>query len=214
MFGQFVPVGSGSYTTVFPGVDAAGRNGYPSGTPFVTGAAANKPIPTNDWWSAQVKNPHTDNLFNYPFTMKSVNEGLVVSYIPWGPIDNILPVVVGVSGLNASQANVSDHTDWTVTMDWSASGKQFQATTGIGMPFIYFEKDASSLASVTVDQGNVTISGEVLIVEDARNGADFAVYAPTGSSWQQSGNQYTSSLTMCFLRTPEQTGITMHRQPY
>ena len=194
MFGQFVPVGSGSYTTVFPGVDAAGRNGYPSGAPFVTGAAANKPIPTNDWWSAQVKNPHTDNLFNYPFTMKSVNEGLVVSYIPWGPIDNILPVVVGVSGLNASQANVSDHTDWTVTMDWSASGKQFQATMGIGMPFIYFEKDASSLASVTVNQGNVTISGEVLIVEDARNGADFAVYAPTGSSWQQSGNQYTSSL--------------------
>ena len=86
-----------------------------------------------------------------------------MSYIPWGPIDNILPVVVGLSGLNASQANVTDHTDWTVTMDWSASGKQFQATTGIGMPFIYFEKDASSLASVTVNQGNVTISGEVLI---------------------------------------------------
>ena len=81
---------------------------------------------------------------------------------------------------------MSDHTDWTVTMDWYFSGKQFQATTGIGMPLIYFEKDASSLASVTVNQGNVTISGEVLIVEDARNGADFAVYAPTGSSWQQS----------------------------
>ena len=26
---QTVPVGSGSYTTTFPGVDAAGRNGYP-----------------------------------------------------------------------------------------------------------------------------------------------------------------------------------------
>ena len=49
---QFIPVGSGSYTTVFPGVDAAGRNGYPSGSAFVTGSAANKPIPTNDWWSA------------------------------------------------------------------------------------------------------------------------------------------------------------------
>ena len=47
---------------------------------------------------------------------------------------------------------------------------------------------------MTVNQGNVTISGEVLIVEDARNGADFAVYAPTGGSWQQSGNQCPSSL--------------------
>ena len=31
---QVVNVGSGSYTTTFPGVDAAGRNGYPSGTPL------------------------------------------------------------------------------------------------------------------------------------------------------------------------------------
>jgi hypothetical protein len=29
---QVVQVGQGSYTTVFPGVDAAGRNSFPSGT--------------------------------------------------------------------------------------------------------------------------------------------------------------------------------------
>ena len=33
---QVVPVGSGSYTLTFPGTDVAGRNNYPSGTPFVT----------------------------------------------------------------------------------------------------------------------------------------------------------------------------------
>ena len=41
--GQFVPVGSGGYTTEFPGVDEAGRNGYPAGTPNVTGAATINP---------------------------------------------------------------------------------------------------------------------------------------------------------------------------
>src|SRR5210317_1430449 len=81
--GQFVPVDSGSYTLTFPGVDAAGRNGYPSGTPYTTGAASTKPVPTNDWWSHKVKNNHSDNLFNYPFTLKTVNDGLVVTYIPW-----------------------------------------------------------------------------------------------------------------------------------
>jgi hypothetical protein len=96
--GQVVPVGSGSYTTTFPGVDAAGRNGYPSGTPFTTGTAATKPVPTNDWWSNKVKNAHSDNLFTYPFTLKTKPSGLVVTYIPWGPIDNIEPVVVGVAG--------------------------------------------------------------------------------------------------------------------
>ena len=192
--GQVVNVGSGSYTRTFPGVDAAGRNSFPSGTPFTTGEAATKPTPTNDWWSHKVKNPHSDNLFNYPFTMKTVNSGLIVTYIPWGVIDNIEPVIVGVSGLNASAVNVSDFSDWTVSMDWRSGGRHFRATSGIGMPFVYFEKDSNDVARVTVNQGSVTISNEMLIIVDARNGGDFAVYAPTGSVWSKSGNTYTSTL--------------------
>ena len=192
--GQVIPVGSGSYTTVFPGVDAAGRNAFPSGTPFTTGAAANKPVPTNDWWSHKVKNNHSANLFNYPFTLKTVNNGLVVTYIPWGPIDDISPVTVGVTGLNATAANVSDFSDWTVTMDWANSTHHFQATAGIGMPFVYFTKNTSDIAAITVTQGTVTIENEMMVIKDARNGADFAVYAPAGSNWLQNGNTYTSTL--------------------
>ncbi|MDP4727679.1 MAG: glycosyl hydrolase, partial [Schleiferiaceae bacterium] len=191
---QTVPVGSGSYTKTFPGVDAAGRNGYPSGTPFTTGQAAQRPVPTNDWWSNKLKNPHSDNLFTYPFTLKTKNSGLVVTYIPWGPIDNIEPVVVGVSGLNAPQARVADYSDWTVTMDWTAGTKQFGATAGLGMPFLHFTKGSSDVATVQVNQGTATVANEVLRIENARNGADFAVYAPVGSVWVQSGNTYTSTL--------------------
>jgi endoglucanase Acf2 len=194
VFSQIIDVGAGSYTTQFPGVDEAGRNTYPSGSPFTTGVAATKPAPTNDWWSAKIKNSHADNLFNYPFTLKTVNSGLVVTYIPWGVIDDILPVTVGVTGLNASTANVADFSDWTVTMDWSNAEHNFQATAGIGMPFLYFSKDSSDVAQVTVASGSVTIADEMLIITDARNGADFAVYAPTGSVWSQNGNTYTSDL--------------------
>ena len=56
-FGQFVEVGSGSYTTMFPGTDEAGRNTYPSGTPYVSGNALGKPVPTSDWWSALSGSP-------------------------------------------------------------------------------------------------------------------------------------------------------------
>jgi len=35
-------LGSGSYTTNFPGSDSAGRNEFPSGTPQVSGNALNK----------------------------------------------------------------------------------------------------------------------------------------------------------------------------
>lgn len=193
-FAQVIQVGQGSYTTVFPGTDAAGRNGFPSGTPFVTGAAANKPVPTNEWWSHKVKNAHSSNLFNYPYTLKTINQGLVATYIPWGPIDNIEPVRIGVSGLNASDAKVADHDDWTVTLDWQDGSKHFQAKSGVGMPFVYFEKDSASLAEVLVNQGTVTDSGSFLIIKGVRNGADFVVYGPSGSSWTKNGNTYTSNL--------------------
>ncbi|TWO34041.1 T9SS type A sorting domain-containing protein [Seonamhaeicola sediminis] len=186
-----VAVGNGSYTTTFPGTDSAGRNGFPSGTPFISGTASGKPVPTNDWWSALIKNGSADNLFNYPMTMKTVNQGVVVTYIPWGVIDDQQPIIVGVQGLNASQTTVSDYSDWTVTMDWSS---KFKATSGIGMPFIYFEKENTEVASITINLGTVNVSGEMITVTDARNGGDFAIYAPVGSTWTQNGNTYTSTL--------------------
>ena len=134
---QIIPVGSGSYTTSFPGTDAAGRNGFPSGSPQLSGNAAGKPVPTNDWWSKLVKENHADNLFNYPFTMKTVNDGLVVSYIPRGVIDDQLPVVVGVSGLSANRTTVSDHSDWAITMNWNDGTRFFETSSGVGMPFFY-----------------------------------------------------------------------------
>jgi endoglucanase Acf2 len=191
---QVVNVGSGSYTKTFPGTDAAGRNGFPSGTPQLSGAAAGKPVPTNDWWSKLVKENHADNLFNYPFTLKTVNEGLVVSYIPRGVIDDQLPVVVGVSNLATTKATVSDFSDWTVTMNWNDGTRNFEATSGIGMPFLYFTKGNSDVAQVKVNLGTVTVNNEMLIVENARNSADFAIYAPAGSTWTKNGTTYTSTL--------------------
>ena len=193
-FAQIVTVGSGSYTKTFPGTDVAGRNGYPSGSPQLSGNAAGKPIPTNDWWSKLVKENHADNLFNYPYTMKTMNSGLVVSYIPFGVIDDQLPVVVGVTGMTASKTTVSAFSDWTVTMNWNDGTRNFEATSGIAMPFLYFTKGSNDVAQVTVNLGSVVINNEMLVISNARNGADFAVYAPTGSTWTQNGKIYTSTL--------------------
>ena len=191
---EIIPVGSGSYTTSFPGVDQAGRNSYPSGSPQVSGPAAEKHPPTNDWWSTVIKENHAANLFNYPMAMKTINQGLVVTYIPWGVLDDQEPIEVGVEGLNASQAKVYDFSDWTVTMEWANAGHSFKATAGIGMPFLYFTKESSDVAQVTINLGEVEISNEMLLITDARNGADFIVYAPEGSTWTQNGSDYISTL--------------------
>ncbi len=191
---QTVSVGSGSYTKTFPGTDSAGRNGFPSGTPNLSGAAVGKPIPTNDWWSKLVKETQASNLFTYPYTLKTATNGLVVSYIPSGVIDDMLPVTMSVKGMNATKTTVSDYSDWTVTMDWNDGTHNFQATAGIAMPFLYFTKKTTDEAQVTVTSGTVTIENEMLVITNAKNGADFAVYAPVGSTWVQNAGVYTSTL--------------------
>ena len=199
---QVTGVGNGSYTKTFPGADSAGRNSFPSGSPQLSGNAVGKPVPTNDWWSSLVKENHAGNLFNYPLAMKTVTQGLVVSYIvptstPNGssqPLDDSLPIVVGVTGLNAAQATVSDYSDWTVTMNWTNATHSLKATAGIGMPFLYFTKNTVDVAKVDINEGTVVIANEMLIVTNSHQGADFAVYAPVGSTWTQTGNSYTSTL--------------------
>jgi endo-1,3(4)-beta-glucanase len=193
-FSQITQVGSGSYTNTFPGIDSAGRNGYPSGAPQLSGNALGKPVPTNDWWSKLVKEDHADNLFNYPMTLKTTNTGLIVTYIPWGVIGDSMPIEVGLTGLNTTKTLVSDYSDWTVTMNWKDNNHELKTTAGIGMPFLYFEKDADDVVEIKVNSGNTTISNELLIVESATSGADFVFYAPVGSTWSQSGTTFTSTL--------------------
>ena len=191
---QTTQVGSGSYTTSFPGTDVAGRNGFPSGAPQLTGNAAGKPVPTNDWWSKLVKEDHADNLFNYPMTLKTTNNGLIVTYIPSGVIGDSAPIEVKLSGLSTTKTTVSDYSDWTVTMNWKDANHELKTTAGIGMPFLYFEKDADDVVEIKVNSGTATISNEMLIVENATSGADFVFYAPSGSSWVNSGITFTSTL--------------------
>lgn len=201
IFSQIITVGSGSYTTQLPPADAAGRNLNPSGTPRVTGKAATKPIETNDWWTGLLTFDGA-NLYNYPLSMKGVPQGLVVSYTFLGlgandtrqPMGPEQPIVVGVTGLSGSYPSVSDYSDWTVTASWNSNNHTFNAVMGMGMPFVYCTKGTSDIASVTINTGTVSIQNEMILVTNAISGANFAIYAPAGSTWTVSGKNYTSTL--------------------
>jgi endo-1,3(4)-beta-glucanase len=195
-------VGSGSYTTTFPGVDSAGRNGLPGGSPQLSGAAVGRPVPTNDWWSALLNTNHAGNLFNYPLAMGSKPSGLDIGYlvpvsVPNGssePRDPFDTIVVGVEGLAASRSTVDNYSDWTVTMAWASGNHTFKATSGVGMPFVYFSKGSEDVAKVTVNEGTPLVLDEILLVTNSQGGADFAIYAPDGSTWNQAGSTFTSTL--------------------
>jgi endoglucanase Acf2 len=199
---QIVPVGSGSYTTQLPPADAAGRNHPPNGVPRVSGAALAKPKATSDWWTGLLTF-NDANLYNYPLSMRGSGNGLVVSFTFLGqgandtrqPMGPEQPLLVGVSGLLGTFPTVSDYTDWTVTASWRQNGRAFDATIGLGMPFVYCTKGSSDVASVVVNMGTVSVQSEMLLITNSISGANFAVYAPVGSTWSQSGNTYTSTLS-------------------
>ena len=127
-------------------------------------------------------------------TLKTENEGLIVTHIPWGVIGDSSPIEVGLSGLNSSKTTVSDHSDWTVTMNWNDGTHNLSSTSGIGMPFLYFTKGSADVVEIKVNTGTTSISNEVLIIENASNTKDFVFYAPSGSTWIQNGNIFSSSL--------------------
>lgn len=204
-YAQTVPVGNGSYTTVFPGTDAAGRNLIPSGTPQLSGVAATKPVPTNDWWSNFIKVDHGGQAFNYPLSFRSKPQGLNVNYtIPPSagpteyrqPMSDVEGIVVGVDGLNASRSTAADHSDWTVTMNWNAAGKDFSATMGIGMPFVYFTKGSTDVAKVAVNFNapGATVSGNKIIIRNNYSNANYVVYGPAGTVWTNNAGVFTSTL--------------------
>ncbi len=201
LYAQIIPVGSGSYTTQLPPADAAGRNKLPNGTPRLSGTATNKPVPTSDWWTGLLTF-NDANLYNYPLSMRGGATGLVVSYTFLGtgaadtrqPMGPEQPIIVGVSGLSGTYPTVSDYSDWTVTASWNQSGRAFHATMGLSMPFVYCTKGSSDVASVVVNIGTVSIQNEMLLITNSISGANFAVYAPAGSTWSQSGTTYTSTL--------------------
>lgn len=206
-FGQKVEVGDGSYTTQFPGVDAAGRNTFPSGTPYLSGEAATKPVPTNDWWSNLVKEGHGGQAFNYPLSYRCYNRGVAINYtMPYGssvndyrsPMDGVFDgIIVGVENLNATTSTVSDHSDWTATINWNDGSHDFSALMGHGMPFTYFTKGNSDAARIEIgfNESGAYIDGNKVVIEDNYRGASYIAYGPSGSTWTKEGsNVYTSSL--------------------
>ncbi|UII19965.1 glycosyl hydrolase [Fulvivirga ligni] len=202
---QVVNVGSGSYTTTFPGTDEAGRNTFPTGSPQVSGPAASKPVPSNTWWANFIKVDHGGQAFNYPLSFCSEPEGLVINYtIPLSasateyrePMSVVDGVKVGVSGLSTSRSTVSDFSDWTFTANWSGGGNNFSSTIGMGMPFVYFTKANGNTARVEVgfNPSGVSVSGSNLIIQNNMNNSRYVVFGPSGTSWSGSNGTYTSSL--------------------
>ncbi|MCM1517778.1 MAG: glycosyl hydrolase [Pseudoflavonifractor sp.] len=193
---EIIPAGGGSYTTAYPGVDQAGRNGYPTANLLLSGKATDRPVPSNEWWSNKLVNASPGNLFNYPLGLQTWGDGLGILKNPiGGAIAADRPLTVGVAGLTCDAATVSDYTDWTVTFSWTNGSDKMEAIVPTGSPFVYFTKHSDG--AVVIDRANwgtVEIDGNIAVITGSFNNASYALYAPAGSRWTDNGGRLTSTL--------------------
>ncbi|MEC4019654.1 glycosyl hydrolase [Streptomyces sp. H27-D2] len=203
-----VPVGSGSYSDTRPAGTAGPQNqeGAPV-APKVTAAAADKPLPTNDWWSSlafqrYAGNPYSEAMYGHPLTYKAVSGGLEVGY-PTTPAvvgngrqyeyAHKRDLTLGLAGLNSPDAKADSWSDWTVTPYWSDGSRTLRTTIGHGSPFVYAQGtggaariSTASAPAVFADDGNVlgvTVGGH-----------HYALFAPSGSDWSVSGDTISAGL--------------------
>lgn len=188
-----VKVGSASYSDAFPGTDQAGRNGYISASPQVSGKAIGRPIPTNDWWSNELVSNHGQSMFNYPLCLRTQDDGLgiIKNFIGQATMQGSGPLEIGLENLSCPTTTVSDYSDWTVTYSWDAA---MEATVAQASPFVYFTRSSDADVTVKATGTFSVIDSNILLITNGYNQASYAVYAPADATWTVNGSSAKSSL--------------------
>jgi endoglucanase Acf2 len=206
-------LGAGSYTETLPaGAKLPSGCGNISTNPrqYVTANAPQGAVPTNDWWSSLLFKKGDDCAFSQPLfagpaAYRPVAGGLGLSYQTDAAISGTATglgefhypyaqhVLVGVAGLNASQALVDGWSDWTVTPSWSDGTRTMKATIGHGLPLSYYQITGGD-ALLTITGPPTAWSNSGSRIGFSIGGHDYVAYGPSGSTWAVSGSTIRSSL--------------------
>nr|WP_257579025.1 glycosyl hydrolase [Streptomyces sp. JJ38] len=203
-----VPVGSGSYSdTRPPGTSGPSDNTGAPVTPKVTPAAADRPVPTNDWWSSLAfqrypDNPYSTPMYGHPLTYQATSAGLDVGYPTTAAITgegrqyeyaHRRDLTLGVTGLKSPDTKADDWSDWTVTPYWSDGSRTLRTTIGHGLPFVY-AKGTGGDARVTTAAVPTVFADRGSVLGITVSGHHYALFAPTGTDWTVSGTRFTADL--------------------
>ncbi|HUI93830.1 MAG TPA: glycosyl hydrolase [Chitinivibrionales bacterium] len=187
-----VQAGLGSYAT-------SGNFTVPDHNPVITSDFSQKVICAK-WWATLINNSFSQPLWAHPISYQTNAGGLDMGYpgaavSTGGGFSNShnRDLTVGMDGLNATSSPVSAHSHFGVTARWTSGAMTMEATMAQGIPFTYFKMTGGN-AKVSF-AGTPTIwYSQGSVVAATVNGHNWAVFAPTGSTWSGSGTM-TSSLS-------------------
>jgi endoglucanase Acf2 len=167
---------------------------------FVTGEAAGKAAPTNQWYSSVMFQRWSQPIHAHPMTYRATEEGFEVG-LPakrFANVDGSLElsyaheaaIVVAPVGFKPRDARLSKFSDWLAQVSMAAGpGETLTATVLHGSPFSFFESTTgdvrfrfASKPQVFSDPADAARDPRVVAV--TIDGRSYAMFAPTGATWE------------------------------
>lgn len=212
LLGAGVGSASGADSKVHLGLgayDTAPRSGFFSHEPlppqalYRTGPALHRAAPTNQWYSSVMFTSKPYPIYAQPLSYRASSAGFEVG-LPDRHVESpdpgrrqvvyrhVAAILVSPAGFKPGPARLSDFSDWLAKITWTGgAGQTMSATVLHGNPFSYYDCSSGDV--------DFKIMGSPTVIADPRDhthdprmaafsvaGHSYAVFAPTGSTWDWS----------------------------
>ena len=193
-----VSLGLGSYYTVLK----SSSDPAPPATLYLSDEALGKAVPTNQWYSSVVFEPWSRVIHAHPMTYRATQQGFEVDMPSRnvatnnGSRDVIYPhsaaIVVSPIGFKHKDARLAGFSDWMATISMASDlNHQLKVSVLHGSPFSYYECTNGDVNFKLSDVPQVLasptlISNDVRVAAFTIAGHSYAIFAPTGSTWDWS----------------------------
>ena len=192
-----VAAGLGMYYTK----PRSGSDVSPPRAAFISGEAASRAAPTSQWYSSVIFERWSEPLHAHPMTYRATEAGFELG-LPGKVFSadgksgarelrypHVAAVTVSPVGFKPRDAKLTNFSDWLIEVSMAAGeGEVLKAVVLHGSPFSYYECSTGDV--------RLHLAGKPDLIADPREGAhdrrvaaftiagkSYAVFAPTGASW-------------------------------
>jgi endoglucanase Acf2 len=198
---QTVKAGAGAYWLSSQGSD----KDVPA-APMRTEAMLKTAAQTNQWYSTLIFNRTPEVIFAQPLAVKAVPTGMEMSLpakvvVPTERKDTEIhyphqdPLLISPVAFEPGPAKLAKAGDWSIDIDMSRGTDRMLATIAHGSPFVFFHVSRGDVRVLT-PAGSTRLPS----AEDPRilalkvKGRVYALFAPTGATWEQVGAQWIAHM--------------------
>ncbi len=197
-----VAVGLGTYyTKPKGGIFGLGADATPPAAEYRSGEALGKAAPTSQWYSSVMFQKWSQPIHAHPMTYRATEEGFELG-LPTQQVavedkgrkvevrfPHVPAVVVAPLAFKPRDARLSGFSDWLAQISMaSAEGESLKVTVLHGSPFSYYECSKGDVRFRLASAPQVlsdpkSASGDGRVAAFTVDGHSYAIFAPTGASW-------------------------------